>query len=212
MDLESSRKLIEVSKKSNILSPTAGIHPHRAPNSTRDEITGILKLFEQDEVIAAAEIGVDLHFMDKETKEDQLEVFRSVMEGALRQNLPIILHCPRGEPLCHKEIERAGVDKAVFHWYTGPHEILRKILEKEGYYISVTPAVTYSGKLQKIVDIADLGSILVESDGPTEYRNIGRGRPSQIPQVLEKIAEVKEVDRTEVEKETTRNAEHFFGF
>lgn len=202
---------MEISKNYDLLFPTAGIHPHEATGSTQRDVGEVLELLNQDEFVAAAEIGVDLHFMDKGTKNKQLDVFRQIMNGALKQNLPIILHCPRGEPLCYKEVERAGAENVVFHWYTGPHEILRKIMKRENYYISITPAIAYSGKLQKIVKITDLSKILVESDGPTEYRDIGKGKPSQIPKVVEKLAEIKEINENEVEKVTASNAREFFG-
>ncbi len=212
LDLKSTKELLEISEDSDFLFPTAGIHPHNAVDSTRNDIDDILEILDRDDVIAAAEIGVDLHFLDKKSKDEQLEVFRRVMNGAVKRNLPIILHCPRGEPICFKEVEKAGADRVVFHWYTGPQEILEKIMRKENYYISITPAIFYSGKLQKIAKIADLSDILVESDGPTEYRNLGRGRPSQIPQVIEKIADIKEMKENKVEKITDSNAKEFFVF
>lgn len=202
---------MEISKDYDFLFPTAGIHPHEVMDSTQSDVDEVLELLDRDEFIAVAEIGVDLHFLDKETRDRQLNVFRQIMNGALKQDLPIVLHCPRGEPLCYKEVERAGAENVVFHWYTGPHEILRKIMRKENYYISITPAITYSGKLQRIVKITDLSKILVESDGPTEYRNMGRGKPFQIPKVVEEIAEIKGIDENKVEKVTASNAKEFFG-
>ncbi len=100
----------------------------------------------------------------------------------------------------------------IFHWYTEPHEILRKINSTDSYYISVTPAIFYSGKLQKVVKITDLENIVVESDGPTKYRNVGEGNPSQIPKILNKISELKNVPVNVVEKTTVRNAAKIFDF
>lgn len=143
--------------------------------------------------------------------------YQDTLEGEGKQELKyvvatdtLVLHCPRAEPFVFEEVDKAGVEKAVFHWYTGPHETLRKISKTEGYYISVTPAIAYSGELQKVVDLTELGDILVESDGPVKYRDLGKGEPSHIPMIIEKIGEIKNIDKSTVEKATTENAQKIF--
>ncbi len=210
LDPETSAEVLNLSEKYEGLFPAAGIHPRNAVETDEGDLESIFKLFESSRVIAAGEIGVDKHFLNEDTLDDQLSVFRRIMDEAIMRGLPLILHCPRAEPLVFEEVERAGGEKAVFHWYTGPHEILRKILDTEGYFISVTPAVLYSGKLQRIVDLSGLDDILVESDGPVEYRDIGEGEPSHIPMVIEKISEIKDVDRSTVMEATSRNARKLF--
>ncbi len=211
LDFNSNETLLKISKEFESIYPTIGIHPQYATNTSQENIEKICSLLETPQTIAAGEIGIDLHFLDKKTKKKQLEVFRKLLDKAVKEKLPVILHCPRGEPITFKEVQEANAEKVVFHWYTGPHEILRKIISTKNYFISVTPAVFYSGKLQKIVKLTNLEKILVESDGPTNYRSdIGTGTPSQIPQVLEKIANIKEEPLDKVKKITTKNAEKFF--
>lgn len=210
LDFESNETLLELSKDLDSIYPVGGIHPKHGIKSTQEEIEKVCSLLEKNQIIAAGEIGIDLHFLDKETKEKQLEVFRKILNKAVNENLPIILHCPRGEPITFKEVKKAKAEKVIFHWYTGPHEILEKITSNENYYISATPAIHYSGKLQKIVKITSLENLLVESDGPTNYRKIGEGNPSQIPHILEKISNIKEVPLNKVKEITTRNAEKIF--
>lgn len=207
---DSCGDLIEISSEFESLYPSVGIHPHSALKSDEKSIAEVSEIMNRSEVVAVGEIGVDLHFLEKDTKEKQLRVFKKLLEEAIERNLPVILHCPRGEPLTFEEVKGAGVEKAVFHWYTGPHEILKKILDIDGYYISAPPAVIYSGKLQKVVELAGLDNILLESDGPTKFRDIGNGKPSHVRMVAEKISEIKSVDFETVEEITSRNAREFF--
>lgn len=211
LDYESSEDLLEISENHVEVFPSVGIHPQNAVGSTEEDIDGVIRLSKRPEVLAMAEIGVDHHFLSKDTTERQLEVFDKLLYEAIRADLPVILHCPRAEPLVFDRVRDAGAEKVVFHWYTGPHEILRKILDVDGYYISATPAVLYSGKLQRVVEIAGLDNILVESDGPVGYRDIGPGKPSLVPEVVNKIAEIKDLDEGTVRDRTVRNAERLFG-
>lgn len=210
LDLESSRENIQLSEKYSEIKPAVGIHPHESLKTNEKNVGEVCELLENKEIVAAGEVGVDLHFLKQDTKAKQLKVFRKIMDKAINLDLPIILHCPRAEPLVYKEAKRAGAEKVIFHWYTGPHEILRKILSEQEYYISVTPAVIYSGKLQRIVEVSPLGKILLESDGPVEYRELGEGRPSHIPKVANKVAKVKNEDMETVLDTTTQNAENIF--
>lgn len=210
LEADSCGDLIEISKEFENLYPSVGIHPHSALKSDEKSIAKVSETMNRPEVVAVGEIGVDLHFLEKDTKRKQLSVFKKLLKEAKERNLPVILHCPRGEPLTFEEVRGAGVGRAVFHWYTGPHETLRKILDIDGYYISVTPAVVYSGKLQRVVELAGLDNILLESDGPTKFRKVGNGKPSHVRRIAEKISGIKSVDFETVEEITSRNAREFF--
>lgn len=210
LDLKTSENLLRITRENKELYPSVGIHPHSAIKSSEEEVRKVCNLLEKEKVTAAGEIGIDLHFLNEDTTEQQLNVFRKILNKASNKNLPIILHCPRGEPLTYKEVNRTNAKNVIFHWYTGPHEILRKILDTAGYYVSITPAITYSGKLQKIVELSNIDSVLVESDGPTEYRSLGKGEPTHVLTVVKKIAEIKNIDEKTVERVTTNNAEEVF--
>lgn len=210
LDTSSCTDLLDISGGFKSLHPTVGIHPRHALEATEKDLEKVSDLMSRPEVVAIGEIGVDLHFLGGDTKKEQLQVFRKLLDGAVEHDLPVILHCPRGEPLTFEEVRNAGAEEVIFHWYTGPLEVLRKILDIDGYYVSVTPAVIYSGKLQRVVDLAGLNKILIESDGPTEYRDIGEGEPSHVPLVAEKIGGIKNVDRDAVEEVTSRNARRVF--
>lgn len=210
LDVKSCEELLDISEWFESLHPAVGIHPSFALESTESDLEKISDSMGKSDVVATGEIGIDLHFLEEDTKEGQLRVFRKLLKSAVDQDLPVVLHCPKGEPVTYNEARKAGVEKAIFHWYTGPLDILRKILDTDGYYISVTPAVKYSGKLQKTVELADLDKMVMESDGPTEYRGVGEGEPSHVPSVAEKIAEIKNIDESHVEEITSRNARKIF--
>ena len=106
-------------------------------------------------------------------------------------------------------VKDAGIKKAVFHWYSGPLEVLEKIID-HGYYVSATPALAYSPAHQEAMISAPLERILVETDSPVEYQ--GRiSEPADLMTTLEELSRLKGMDLVETRKITTANAKHFFG-
>lgn len=105
-------------------------------------------------------------------------------------------------------VRDAGIQKAIFHWYTGSLEILEKIID-DGYYVSATPALAYSPPHQAAIKAAPIERILVETDSPVEYQ--GKvSEPADLTVTLGELANLKGMEREEVQQVTTSNAKQFF--
>ena len=105
-------------------------------------------------------------------------------------------------------VRDSGIEKAVFHWYTGSLEILEKIIG-DGYYISATPALAYSPPHQAAMKAAPLERILVETDSPVEYQ--GKvSEPADLIMTLRELSNLKDMESEEVQRITTANAKRFF--
>ena len=107
-------------------------------------------------------------------------------------------------------VVEAGVQKAIFHWYSGPLNVLDRIVE-HGYFISATPALAYSKLHRECVERIPLKNLLLETDCPVTYQETV-SRPEHVLQTLELVSEIKGQSKSEIARETTRNAEYFFGF
>ena len=105
-------------------------------------------------------------------------------------------------------VKDAGLDKAVFHWYTGPIDILEEII-KAGYYISATPALAYSPPHQAAIEKAPLERILIETDAPVVYQGKS-SEPADLLTTVKEITIIKGVSCEEIKRVTTENAERFF--
>ncbi|KXA90467.1 hypothetical protein AKJ62_00810 [candidate division MSBL1 archaeon SCGC-AAA259D14] len=64
--------------------------------------------------------------------------------------------------------------------------------------------------MQRVVELADLDKLLLESDAPTQFRDIGDEKPSHVSMVAEKIIEIKGIEVDRVGEVTTRNVKRFF--
>ena len=100
------------------------------------------------------------------------------------------------------------VKNVILHWYQGPENLLSRIIDN-GYFMSFTPALHYSPKLQNFVKFIDTSFILTESDGPVTYRK-KRGEPASVVEVVEKIAQLKGQDKEETQRAIFKNFKKIF--
>jgi TatD DNase family protein len=96
----------------------------------------------------------------------------------------------------------------LIHWYTGPLDLLETIRDL-GYYISINPAVTIQKKHQEAAKTADRRFVLVESDGPYEYRGM-RLTPPAILKTVEKLAELWDAAEDYVREVVETNAKRLW--
>lgn len=112
LDYPSNEKLLKISKDLDSIFPAVGLHPRYAVNSSEEDIEKVLSSLGNPRVIATGEIGVDLHFLDKNTKDTQLNVFVKILNKAVEEELPVILHCPKGEPITYREVKKTKAEKS----------------------------------------------------------------------------------------------------
>jgi TatD DNase family protein len=105
---------------------------------------------------------------------------------------------------------KCGPGRGVFHWYSGPLDVLREVLNA-GYYVSCTPAVEVSPELRNAMVETPLERILIETDSPVWIKSLNRpSEPSDVLVTLRHLSELKGSPQAEVEAVTTKNAETLF--
>lgn len=204
-DAESSLRTVELSSRLPVL-PCVGIHPWEAAEASEEDVRTVEELVGSGKVACIGEVGLDKKFVPQ-TFDKQLEVFERMVELAVEYSLPMNLHAAGAWREVFDAVTRAGVDRALFHWYSGPLDLLREIVE-EGYMISINPSVRFQRKHRRALEEAPLESLLTESDGPYRYRGLELG-PRMVPEVVAAIAEVKNVDPEEVARVVEANLSRF---
>ena len=202
--LETNMKTLSIAEEySGYVYPALGAHPWNI-SSKPEMVEENFRLMERrvDDVVAIGEVGLD--FWIRADKELQVKVFRRVAEFAKRNRKPLLIHSRGAWAEAFEIVESVGVEDAVFHWYSGPEEVLEDILNS-GYYISATPAAQYSRYHIKAVEIAPLDRMLLETDCPVVYRGV-KSDPSFIVKTLEAVSAIKKVPSEEVAEKTTQNA------
>lgn len=194
--------------------PALGIHP---TEWAKDHIPTTLAyiLDNIQNIIAIGEIGLD--YWDREARknedirERQRRIYREQLETAREYSKPVSVH---GRGSWRDALDLAmehGPGKVVFHWYSGPQDVLLDVLD-HGYFVSATPAAEYSRDHRAALAKTPIHNILVETDSPVYMRNRNRhSEPSDLPITVKALAKLKGTTEKEVARATTKNAESFFG-
>jgi TatD DNase family protein len=213
---QSNIKTLEISQKHyRFVYPALGLHPWELANLGAFEIDDNLRFIEQNiaSAVAVGEIGLDYdkRVVKVASKELQKEVLNRLLDIARKYAKPAIIHSRYAWKDALQIIQDAGIDKAVFHWFTGFSNVLKDIIDS-GYFISATPAAEYHEEHRRAVREAPLRRLLLETDCPVSYGREARyeSKPADILRDLKAMSQLKEIDEATIAEHTTKNAINFF--
>lgn len=219
MDLKSCHALLEIKKK--YASPKVyiamGMHPSEV---NLDELPKIIEMIHlhHKELIAVGEIGMDFWYKwvkkDEAKQNEQRQVFRELLKVAKQYNLPAVIHSRGCWQECVDIVKQVGNTKALFHWYSGPLDVLDQIVNA-GYYVSTSPSVDYSPQSRSAMVHAPMDRVLIETDCPVTYTDQDtqqsfKATPKDVWWTLKAYAQLKEMSPQQVLPILNQNAEKFF--
>ena len=224
IDEATSKKNFQLSQKQQKNWPkiylAAGMHPSEAD---REGLNQCLAFFSSHamHLKAVGEIGLDFWYpwvkKSDEKKNMQREVFGRQLEYAKQLNFPVIIHSRGAWEECFEIVSDLNISKAVFHWYSGPTDILKRILDK-GFFVSATPSLAYSVQAQEAIEQAPLEQLLLETDSPVLFRRYDekkewqefKAEPKDVFLTLQYVADIKKQDKEKIVQITQKNAQTFF--
>lgn len=213
-DYKSNKWLLDFSKRWKVyprVYPALGLHPWSV-NPLKIDSTLKFILKNVDKAVGIGEIGLDYWYKNarksQEKRDLQKKVFGRILEIARDHEKPAIIHSRGAWQDCLDMVEETGVEKAVFHWFSGPKKVLEGIL-RHGFFISATPAAEYSKDLQRTIQNTPLERILLETDSPVEYGGTS-AEPADILKTLEAVANLKAIKMAVVAEKTTQNVTGLF--
>jgi TatD DNase family protein len=215
VSLASSQVVLAQKKLSPHLRAIAGISPFDVQALSSDWQKELSMLLASKAFCAVGEIGLDASNPRYPEISEQRDVFEKQLALAVSHNLPAIIHSRGAEAEVLAALKAIGVQKAVFHCFTGTKEILHDICNA-GYAISISGIVTFD-KIGHVVYAAqsvpdDL--LLIETDCPYLAPVPLRGKPNE-PSFLEytarAIANLRQTPFEDLAALTFRNASAIFG-
>ncbi|MDI3502750.1 MAG: TatD DNase family protein [Archaeoglobi archaeon] len=184
----------------------------QSPNDLRD-LKAVEKNIEfirrhADDAIAIGEIGLDFYRERREEmREIQRKVFLNFLNLAEELEKPVVIHAREAEREAFEMIPE-GI-KAVFHCYGGTPELAEEIVRR-GHLISISTLVCFSKRHQEIARALEDG-FTVETDSPFLSPRRGmRNEPVFVLDAVEKISEIKGVEKEEIERRILRETRKFF--
>ena len=212
---ESFSKIKELIKKDEIIYGTIGIHPHESSTNiiTSKEIIDNLNGYSK--IIGIGETGLDFYY-NNSCKEKQITSFRKHIEASIQTNAPLIVHSRDAEQETFEILNEYKNEKLkiLMHCFTGSKEFSVKLLTLNSYF-SASGIITFknSKDLQDTFKSIPLDNILIETDSPFLAPVPNRGKknePSFINFTAAKLAEIKDVSKSEIIKITTDNFNKLF--
>ena len=207
MNLDSCRKTLALADRfPDTVLPAIGYHPW---SIKAEDVENTLIFITQNihRCVAMGEVGLD--YKVKVKKKLQKAVFSKLLNLSVKYNKPVIIHSRFSHQRTYEMAVNAGVAKAVFHWYSGPVDILENIIAS-GYHVSATPALAYSPQHQAAMERAPVERILIETDAPVQYGD-RFSEPADLKETLFHLSMIKEITEGELAEIVTKNAERFFG-
>lgn len=218
LNLDSMKKILSLSREAQGLRihPALGVHPEMiAQGLPSREVFDFIRAHIH-EAVAIGETGLDFWYKavkdNQEEKDKQRSSFSRHLELAKEYDLPVVIHSRGAWSECLEMTLQAGVKKALFHWYSGPLDVLQGVL-KAGYYVSTSPSVGYSPQSQQAMLASPLERILIETDSPVTYRSEEgnyKAEPKDVWRTLKALSHLKQVDEKTLEEQVNTNARVFF--
>ena len=213
---KSSLEVIELVRKHEMLYGAVGIHPTELTDFNEKKLQEIESLCSEEKIVAVGEIGLD-YFWEPYDKELQNYVLSSQLQIAKKNNLPVILHNRSSSEDLMKIIINEydnGNLRGQFHSFSGDSAMAKKCIEL-GFYISFTGNITYKPNdstytAYDIIKNTEPVNLLLETDTPylppMPYRG-KKNEPSYLKYTAAKIAQLKEMEISELGEITSKNAE-----
>lgn len=215
IDIESYPAMLELVAEQPAVSISVGVHPNDRERyePTPDEL---VELARHPRNVAIGETGLD-YFRSEGDLEWQRDRFRRHIAAARLCNKPLIIHTRAAKSDTIRIMKEEGADEAggVMHCFTEDWEMARQALDL-GFYISFSGIVTFNSAadLREVAKKVPADRLLIETDAPYLAPAPHRGRsnlPSYVGYVADKIAELREISRPELETVTEQNFFSLFG-
>ncbi len=220
---ETNRIALKLAERYDIVKAALGIYPIDALNiETRKghyplkkenkidvdkEIEFIKK--NKDKILAIGEVGLD-YYWDKKHKKEQKDVFEKFIQLAEKLKKPIIVHSRKAEADAIDLLNSSKLKKVIMHCFSGNFKLVKQI-QNNNWSFSIPTNIVRSKHFQKIVSETYISQLLTETDAP--YLSPFKDKvnePSYIIGTINKIAELKEMDKEEVANNIFMNYQKVF--
>ena len=198
-----------------IIYGTFGIHPHETDNDNISKNIIVENIKKNPKLIGIGETGLDFYY-NHSKKNKQIDSFKRHIEAALETNLPIVVHSRNAEEETFNILSKYKHEKPkiLMHCFTGSYNFYKKMEELNSFF-SASGIITFNNSqdLQNTFLKIPNNKLLVETDSPFLSPVPMRGKknePSFIKYTIKKLAEIKNINMSEMINITTDNFNKLF--
>ena len=205
-DRASNEKILRVADRfPKFVLPAVGLHPWRLDGADLEVNIDFIEK-ELPGCVALGEVGLD--FAIQTPRKIQEDILRRLLAVAFREKKPVLLHARRAWAEALRLLKSFPVERAIFHWYSGPPDVLQEVFA-QGYLISATPAAAYSARHRQALLAAPWSHLVLETDAPEVYEG-NPSEPRDLLKSLQAVSELKHQAPEEVALRCFQNSIAFF--
>jgi len=188
-----------------------GIHPHDADAADAERLDELRTLLQHPKAVAVGETGLD-YYRDYATPAAQQRLFEGQLALAEEAGKPVVIHTRAADDDTLARL-RGHAGSVVLHCFSSPG-LLDAALEHR-WYVSFAGNVTYKNAydLRAAARAVPADRLLAETDSPYLAPQPVRGRPNEpanVVHTLAVLAEARDVDAGELERQIDENASTVF--
>ena len=207
VDRETSERVLAYSAgHPGTVKPFVGLHPSEAGKGGGPSwVPGLL-----ERALGLGEVGLDPSYSPTGEGSAQLGAFREQLRAAEARRVPVQVHSRGAESQALDVLGSFRTGPVLMHWLEAEEALPAAI--QRGYFVSFSPALLYSKKLQRLARRCDPALALAESDSPVAYAPLGGVHgPTLVPSVAFRLAELWGMPPLDAISLTSGNAERFLG-
>lgn len=210
VDFQSSKKTLDLAKKSKLILPFIGTHPEKI----NENVEPILELINKHskEIIGIGEIGLDKTYSDDiRSLKNQEKVFRIFLSLAEKLKKPISIHSRRTLDNILQILSSYRISGVLLHWFDGNKKQLRAAMDR-GCFVSYGPVILYSKDKHVLLSKTHSDKVLVETDGPVRFSHcfgLKSAQISYLPSVIFCASKILNKKYDELSDELEHNCKQY---
>jgi TatD DNase family protein len=216
IDLESSRKAVELAETHEEVYAAVGVHPHNAADYTSEVRRSLRRMAEAPKVVAIGEIGLDF-YRNLSPRPAQERAFADQLDLATEVSLPVVVHNREATEAVLETLLPWATDRArpgVLHAYSSDFPTARQAAEA-GLFFGIAGPITFTkaGAAAQIAASLPMDAVVTETDAPylTPHPHRGhRNEPAHVALVAEALARIRARDIGEIRRMAWENADALF--
>ena len=203
MDIATYQATKRIARGNLWIVPTFGIHPERS--GAVDSLSSLDPYLDESPIIG--EVGLDDCWCRQMPLPVQEKVFEYILDHCHRNRKYCVIHTKDAEARVLEMLANFPDAKPIIHWYDGPSDIFKKILDK-GYYATFGCQVLHSDHIKDILRMTPMEQVLSETDNPDSEKWLGGtdDAPMLIHRVVRDIATVKGISESACRRVIYKNS------
>lgn len=209
--ISSTEAIKAIAARYDFIWRSVGAHPHYASDHLDLTAEKLVTLAMDDDVIGIGECGLDFHY-GFSPREHQEQVFAAHIEASQETGLPLIIHAREADDVMPAMLKKAFAKRKftpLLHCYTSGLKLAEAVMDMGGY-ISFSGIITFRNAdgVRAVAKKMPHHRIIIETDCPYLAPVPHRGRrcdPAHVAHVADKLGEIIDLPRAEIDRMTTEN-------